>query len=87
MSPLALCRSWPNSWPSVVRLNVTFGLMSFRLMSFGLMLQPAILYVVRFNVIRLTVVRVNVVRHTVGVLQNDSRMHFKILLYSVPVYL
>ena len=77
MSPLALCRSWPNSWPSVVRLNVTFGLMSFRLMSFGLMLQPAILYVVR----------VNVIRHTVGVLQNDSRMHFKILLYSVPVYL
>ena len=75
MSPL--CRSWPNSWPSVVRLNVTFGLMSFRLMSFGLMLQPAILYVVR----------VNVIRHTVGVLQNDSRMHFKILLYSVPVYL
>ena len=77
MSPLALCRSWPNSWPSVVRLNVTCGLMSFRLMSFGLMLQPAILYVVR----------VNVIRHTVGVLQNDSRMHFKILLYSVPVYL
>ena len=77
MSPLALCRSWPNSWPSVVRLNVTFGLMSFRLMLFGLMLQPAILYVVR----------VNVIRHTVGVLQNDSRMHFKILLYSVPVYL